>query len=211
MQAIAAMQNIAGMRDALLGVFSRIDALQQAVEQLSPAGFDASRLGLMCQSTAVRTKLKDYYEETPPAERYEGGFDFAERGTAPASALSYLGGLWALEGDNGSDILVSSALMLGPFASAHEDRHPQADPLVNAFDDPRRGERLHNYLGQHCLLLFVGLLDEREEARAREILARFIGVYTESFRFRAPWSSAAGNDAADRHLASSRPGQTLTS
>lgn len=106
--------NEAPIREAV-GIFFDADHLEQAIEELSAAGFDREELGLLASEYAVRQRLSHLYERTS---------EHPDVGNAPATAFvkkesigdtihGLAGSLFFVGSTTAAGAVVASAAVLG--------------------------------------------------------------------------------------------------
>lgn len=176
------MTNVSGLRPIreVVGVFSRADDFQHAIDELLSAGFDRAQLSLLASASAIEQKL---------GHRYSRVSDFEDDLTVPRAAYvsaesigdaegGIIGGLLYVGATAAAGAIVASGGALA-MAIAAATLGGGIGGLLGAILARSIGRRHSQYLQEQLdrggLLLWVSAWDAHAEKRAAAILEKHSG------------------------------------
>jgi hypothetical protein len=163
------------VREAV-GVFHDVKSFQDAIEELTAAGFDRADLSLLAIDKAVEAKLGHAYrkvgdlEENAVAPRgaYVDDHSMAEARTGVIGGLAYIGAVAAagvvVASGGGLAVAIAAAVAAGSGGGL-------LGSIGASFLGREKAESLQAQLDKGGLLLWVRVVDPPHEQRALEILA----------------------------------------
>jgi hypothetical protein len=159
----------AQVREAV-GVFSAVEQLTNAVDELERAGFERSQLGILATEETVQEELGELYQRTNEVHdpESEPAIAFVSRDAIGEAGESMRGGLYfvGISGVAGA-LVASSALLGGALIAA------LGGLAVGTIIHQSDANELQQRVDEGHILLFVRLPHGEREQQAKDILARY--------------------------------------
>jgi hypothetical protein len=161
-----------------VGVFHDLEAFQDALDELTSAGFDRAALSLLASQGTVEQKLGHAYHRVGelggdvavPRAAYADDHSIAEARTGAIGGLAYIGAVAAagmvVASGGGLAAAIAGAAIAGGGGGL-------LGSIASRFIGKAHADNLQAQLDKGGLLLWVRTVDAKEEKRALEILRKY--------------------------------------
>jgi hypothetical protein len=164
----------------VMGIFSRSEDLQEAIDELLSAGFDRSQLSLLASEQAVAQKLGRLYaraatladDPTAPRAAYVSPEARGDAEGGAIGALMYIGAIAAAGAVVGSGGTLAAAIVA---AAASAGAGGLIGSVLATWIGAHHARYLHDQIVKGGLLLWVRAWKAEDEPRAAEILRKHSG------------------------------------